>query len=861
MKKKWVLPSVQKENQELLVRSLQISPLLAVLLLNRGIDSPEAAEAFLAGGLDQLHSPWLMTDMDKAILRIKRSLDSGESVVVYGDYDVDGQTAVALLVYVLRALSSRPERIGYYIPHRMDEGYGLNCEAVKELAAYNQLAITVDCGVVSCREADLAASLGLDLIITDHHEPGDILPDAAAVLNPKRPDSAYPFRELAGVGVAYKLVQALGERYGRDFREHLDLTALGTTADLVPLVGENRILVRHGLERLSSTDKVGLRALRDVSGLKGDLKASDLGYRLGPRLNAGGRLGTSLRGATLLLTEDPHEAAAIAKELDEANKERQELEARVVEEAVEIVERENYASEPALVLASDRWHPGVIGIAASRLVNRYYLPTVVIALDGQEGKGSGRSIVGFDLYQGLTACRETLRQFGGHVMAAGLSIDRDHLNAFRECFCRTAAECLKPEDYIPKVQVDAQITLDTVSDELIAELQRLEPCGMGNPAPVLQVSGSVINWNPVGRDASHLKCVVQDGSGCVMDAIGFGLAAAMQGHQGQQEYIGLLVQPQVNEWNGRSDLQLQIQELQPLREAETFADRWMQAYPWELAGVYDSVCWEASAGDAGSKARAGRVMDARGTRDRVRYVLQTCGASERVLVYVNTPRQALEVCRALRIHQPGESPFIGFSHGLMTADEAVECQERLTSGDMTWCVSCGPDHPGVWDRVISWDVPPSLDVLRRLAAGTRTAGVLHLLFGPSDRRVLQNSLRRRFPDRDQLASFYRGLKQCGDEGLTKEALADAAHAAALGEGLEFALSVFEELELIESIEGNEAAVRLLPTPKNKLDLTTSVLYNEGMSKKQESLQFLRTCLEGSLLDELSRQDSSHPGFS
>lgn len=858
MRKKWVLPSIEEHKRELLVRSLEVSPLLAALLLNRGIDSLEAAQAYLHGGLDSLHSPWLMTDMDKAVRRIGEGLDAGQSIVVYGDYDVDGQTAAALLVYVLRELAHRPELVTYYIPHRVEEGYGLNCEAVADLAARHELAITVDCGVVSCEEADLAASLGLDLIITDHHEPGPTLPRAAAVLNPKRADSSYPFRELAGVGVAYKLVQALGEANGRDFTEHLDIVALGTTADLVPLVEENRILVRHGLKQLATTSKVGLRALKAVSGVKGEPKASDLGYRLGPRLNAGGRLGTSRRGMRLLLTDDAQEADAIALELDEANKERQELEARVVDEAIEIVEREGYASDPALVVAADGWHPGVIGIAASRLVSRFHRPTVVIALDGDDGKGSGRSIPGFDLYQGLAACGESLKQFGGHVMAAGLSVDRSQVDALRQGLSRKAEQWLRPEDYIPKVQVDAQITLDSVSEALLAELERLEPCGMGNPSPVLQLNGSIINWSAVGRDASHLKCLVRDGSGCALSAIGFGLASTMEENLGQQEYLGLLVQPQLNEWNGRTDLQLHIQELQAVREPETGADRWMNAYPWELDTLYDRACWDGGQNGAVPGGFRGRLTDARGTGDRVRYVLDSCQASETVLVYVNTARQALDVCRRLRIHHPGPGSFIGFSHGLLTGDETAELQQHLTEGTLRWCVSCWPLPGGVWDQVICWSVPPVRSVLHGLAAGVRAGGALHLLFGPSDRRSLQTTLRRQFPDRAQLAVFYKELRQRDVETFSAVAVAEAAQRAGMAEGSAFGLSVFHELRLVECVD---AAVRLLPAPENKLDLTTSVLYNEGMSKKQESLQFLRTCLEGSFLDELSGKDTSGPGFS
>ena len=439
--KRWILREQNVELAEKLATALNVRPVIAQVLVNRGITTVEAGRLFFSCDLAETPDPFLMLGMEQAVQRVQKALATGETIVVYGDYDADGQTATALLVRVLRELALDPDRIIYYLPDRFDEGYGLNKDAIASLSEQATLLISVDCGISSVEEVEYANSLGLDVIVTDHHEPGEVLPCAVAILNPKQSGCSYPFKGLAGVGVALKLIQGLGVPEAR-WKECLDLVALGTVADLVPLQGENRILVKHGLVQMADTKHVGLRALLQVSNV-GEPSASDLGFRLGPRLNASGRVGDPTRGVRLLLTENPSEAKELATELNQENATRQQLELEVLEQAVHLIEKYDLNTRSALVVWGEGWHQGVVGIVASRLVEKYYLPTVVVSVSDDGATASARSIAGLDLYQTLVECSHLLTRFGGHAMAAGLSLPVENLPAFQRLFEELCAARLR----------------------------------------------------------------------------------------------------------------------------------------------------------------------------------------------------------------------------------------------------------------------------------------------------------------------------------------------------------------------------------------------------------------------------------
>jgi single-stranded-DNA-specific exonuclease len=483
----WRCASGAPDGREELARALGVSPTVAGLLIARGCADSDSAHRFLHPSLADLHDPFLLPDMEAAVTRLARALESGETVLVHGDYDVDGVTAAALMTRVLRALGGNVQP---FVPHRREDGYDLRVPTVQRAAQEGvQLIVTVDCGIVAHQAAECARELGVDLIVTDHHHPGETLPNALAVVNPQRADSHYPFKGLAGVGVAFKTATALVRQLGvpeTSFRtKFLDLVALGTTVDCMPLLDENRVFVKFGLEVLKKTAKPGLRALMDVARVEpGRLDSRSLSFTLGPRINAVGRLDEARHALDLLLTGDEKVAAGLARKLDRCNLERQLAQHRILEEALQQSRRAERKDDRVLVLADPHWHSGVIGIVAGKMAEAIGRPVIMIALDGETGRGSARSIDGFHIFEAITACQEVLERCGGHAQAAGFDIRADRVEEFRERLCQVAAESLSDESLQPRIDVDAFLNTADIDLALARELRRLEPFGHGNPEPV-----------------------------------------------------------------------------------------------------------------------------------------------------------------------------------------------------------------------------------------------------------------------------------------------------------------------------------------------------------------------------------------
>lgn len=547
-----------------LARQTHLDPVLASVLFQRGHTTVEQIDAFLAPDLTSGHDPFLLRGMREAVDRIRGALSSGARIRIHGDYDVDGVTAAALLVRALRKLGGN---VDAHIPHRTEEGYGLGLEAVERAHAEGvEVLITVDCGVTAVAETARATELGIDLIITDHHTPGGVLPDAVAVLNPRRDGATYPFKDLSGVGVAYKLALALNPPgLGPALKDVLDLVALGTTADVVPLLGENRMFVKYGMCQMGGTRWPGLGALIDRAELRRDaLTATQAVFHLAPRINAAGRMTDANDALDLLLTDDAFQAADLAKRLDEQNLRRREADEATLDRALEQVrslgDMEDFR---ALVLCSSEWHPGVIGIVASRLVERFHLPTVLVAFDGDVGRGSARSIEGFDLYAALAECREHLESFGGHRHAAGLTLSRDKIEAFRTAFERIARNSLSDREIAPTVQVDCKVTLDQLTPDLLQGLKRMAPFGCENRPPMFLVRGAVIEGTPrrVGADRSHLRFAVRREGGPPLDVIGFRLGERAGDLAGGR--IDMVFAFEENEFRGMRRPQLRLKDLRP----------------------------------------------------------------------------------------------------------------------------------------------------------------------------------------------------------------------------------------------------------------------------------------------------------
>lgn len=557
---RWKIQETSEETAKRLSQELDIPLLIANLLAIRGIDSIEKAQAFLKTDTNQFHDPFLLDGMKESVDRIHKAVESKEKILIFGDYDADGVSSTTVMYYALKELGAD---FDYYIPNRFTEGYGPNEPALRKAKddGYT-LVVTVDTGISAVHEAAVAKEIGLDFIITDHHEAPPVLPEAYSIINPKKPGCTYPFSGLAGVGVAFKVAHAL---HGNPPMHLLDYACIGTIADLVPLVDENRIIAKLGIEALSKTDKIGLQELLKVAGLyEKELTAEDVGFAVGPRVNAAGRLGSAMPVVELFTSKDRDQSAMLAEEIDSVNKERQTIVNEITKEAIAMVE-ESFPPEEneVLVLAKEGWNPGVIGIVASRLVEKFYRPTIVLCLDPEKGtaKGSARSIQGFDMFENLSESRDILPHFGGHPMAAGMTLALDDVGNLRERLVKQAKEILKPEDFLPVTMIDLTASLDEISLDTVEMLSTLAPFGIGNPSPrVLIDQVPIREMKKIGSQSNHLKLQVGNGKMSVLDCIGF-----QKGHLLDEmtpySMLSLVGQIQLNEWNGYRKPQMLLEDL------------------------------------------------------------------------------------------------------------------------------------------------------------------------------------------------------------------------------------------------------------------------------------------------------------
>jgi len=512
---KWVVaPEPDAELLQDIAVKTNLEKIIVKILFNRQIDTVEAIQKFLHPSMSDLQDPFLLTNMDKAVERILDALRENEKIMVYGDYDVDGITAASLLYLVLNKLGAQ---VSYYLPNRLVEGYGLSIEGIHEAKEKGvTLIISVDTGVTAVEEVKYARSEGIECILTDHHEPGETLPDPVALVNPKLKECNYKYGDLSGVGVAYKLAEALYRRLQQDqteLEEHLDLVALGTSADIVPLVGENRVLTKFGIRQISRTTKPGLKSLAFVSGLMGkEIGTGQVVFILAPRINAIGRLGDAQMAIKLLTTKDERLASEIARMLDKENQRRKSIDEKTLNDALEQIRQVVDINEDrAIVLGSEGWHQGVIGIVASRLVEKYHLPTVMIAIDNGEGKGSARSIPGFHLCDALKECEDLLLRYGGHKYAAGLTIKPENIERFRKRLKEVSKRMLTDEDLVAKLYIDSEIELSNIDNKLLDVIETFAPFGPQNMRPVFLTRNCEILGQPYCVGKNHLKMKVRKG--------------------------------------------------------------------------------------------------------------------------------------------------------------------------------------------------------------------------------------------------------------------------------------------------------------------------------------------------------------
>ncbi|HEX5990380.1 MAG TPA: single-stranded-DNA-specific exonuclease RecJ [Solirubrobacterales bacterium] len=829
-----------------LAESLGVSEPLAVTLVRRGYRTPDEARAFLAA--DESYPPSAFAGMDRAVAHVREAIAGGKRITVHGDFDVDGVCATALMVSTLRELGAECD---WFIPDRIEDGYGLTADNVRRLAERGTgLLLTVDCGITSAAEVALAAQLGLETVVTDHHQPAAQLPDCP-ILHPQVSD--YPFESLCGTAVAWKLASALREE---EAAEYLDLVALATVADVVPLVGENRSLVKRGLAEIRRADRPGIRALMAASKCDPErLDESDLSFRLAPRINAAGRLYRADAGVELFLTEDEKRAEAIADELGRANSERRATE-REVDAAAEAALRElpeDLREARGLVLAGEDWHPGVVGIVASRLVERHHRPVVVVSLgeDGS-GRGSGRSIPGFDLLGALEACGEHLEGFGGHRAAAGLQIRAENVAAFREAFAAHADQVLSEDDLRRTEKVDAIVGGVGLGLDLAEELRQLAPFGMGNPGVRLLVPSARVSDVRAMGEGKHARFSLHSGS---HRALGVAFGRASLGVE-DEDLIDASIRLEVNHWNGSVEPRVVLRELYPLEEPQAEEPvlphscsceeaEWWRRFEAELES--DPV------GEAAARHPEGALSRSRGTEGR-RVVAGTASATVAIAELVSSGAGVLAVCAdasrraALANGATGLARFNGGAALIAChrCDDEEIARLKGRAGAGLALVDYGalerePELAAGFEHVVLVDPPRGEgDVVRAILPGSASSpGFLHALWTDGEREFAAQALAEQWATREGVAATYRALRRTGDARgrRLREALAGTGPHPLCPEAGARRFRVLRELGLLQGApEGGEGVVRVVSSVRTDLQRSAAFrAYSERLSEDQRYL--------------------------
>lgn len=567
---KWNFQTPTEEElhkRDRLASQLGLSPVVCLLLVQRGLTTVEEVKKFFKPSLNDLHDPFLMPDMEKAVKRLNKALGNKEKILIYGDYDVDGTTAVSLVYKYLRPYSSA---LDYYIPDRYDEGYGISYKGINYARENGiTLVISLDCGIKAIEKIEYAKQLGIDFIICDHHMPDDTLPDAVAVLDAKRVDSVYPYEHLSGCGVGFKFMQAFAKSNNfpfADLEKLLELTAVSIASDIVPITGENRILAYYGLKQLNSNPSLGLKGIIDICGLSGkEITISDIVFKIGPRINASGRMMNGKEAVELLLAKDVDVAREKSESINQYNEERRELDKKITDEANAIIDEfQNMEDRKAIIVYNPGWHKGVIGIVASRLTEKYYRPAVVLTKSSELITGSARSVTGFDIYKAIESCRDLLENFGGHTYAAGLSLKEENLDAFTQRFLKLAADEIIPEQMTPQIDIDAVLDLQDINAKFMSELKKMNPFGPDNQKPVFCSLG-VKDYGTsklVGKDLEHIKLeLIDDKSNTPIHGIAFGMHQHNT-HIKNMKPFNICYTIEENTYNGNTSLQLMVKDIQ-----------------------------------------------------------------------------------------------------------------------------------------------------------------------------------------------------------------------------------------------------------------------------------------------------------
>ena len=815
-RKKWQFRNSDFDSSLALASEAGVSPFAAQLLINRGIRTAAEARAYLFPTFDELHSPFELADMDKAVERIHTAIARGEKICVYGDYDTDGTTATALLLNTFRQMDVPTD---YYIPSRFDEGYGLSEDAIKKIYEKNdvKLIITVDCGITSVKEVALANQLGMDVIVTDHHQPEQEQPPAHALISPKIPGNEYPYTELAGVGLAFKLAQGLID--DREFLESLlDLVALGTVVDMASLTGENRILSRLGLAELEKRKRPGIHALCEAAGHKIDtpLNGYALSFKLGPRINAAGRMDTAHKVVDLLTTDAEDVATRIASQLNQANRDRQDLEKQIQEQAVEIIEKDVDDDTIGIVVASDKWDEkaqGVVGIVAARLMQTYYKPVIVLAINGDEATGSGRCIESerMNLANALIACTELLVKHGGHAAAAGLTIKTRNIPKFKDAFNEYASEHLTAEELQPQLDLELETHLSLLTLDTLKELEQFEPFGQENSSPLFgKRRVKVADGTPrTMSDGKHLKMFVSDG-GVRHCAIAWGAGDQLVTFNRPNVSLDVAFSPQINEWQGTQSVQLILKDWEVHTEGRNMN--------WDVFPRLDD---ESSV----------KIADRRNTQKKD-YLLKLLEREESCIIYVQD-KEMLD--RLLTRLLPESIEGIARHDETTPPDEEATLLQQLARGELRTIASSASlssreAFPFV-KHVVFCHLTPSPDLFFKRCApafATTETSCLHLIYGDADGTEMRNWVAKKYPERTELQQLYGGIRKAiqsnGADGYPEAAMLNGTLGATLT--VETGLTIFEELQLIRR-HGKPEHILVTLHSTQRRDLSRSPTYLRG----------------------------------
>ena len=812
--KKWTIE--KNKNKEL---SVDIHPIVKQILINRGYDRSEDLEMFLNPTLEQLYDPFLMKGMEKAIDRIRDAMDNGESIWIYGDYDVDGITSISVLVTCFEFLGIP---VNYYIPNRLEEGYGLSVQGMETIISKGaDLIISVDCGITSVEEVAFVNKMKKDIIITDHHNCQEDLPDAYAILNPKQTDCEYPFDMLAGVGIAMKIVQALlRERFYQHYDLFIDIVMLGTVADIAPIVDENRIIAKIGLEAIKHSKNIGLQALIDISNLKDiDINTGHIGFNLGPKINAAGRIGKPELGVQLLTSKDYMEAEHIAKALDVLNTERQDIEKEIVASIDALIEEQvDLENEKIIVVKGLEWHTGVIGIVASRVSEKYHRPSVILSVEDGIAKGSARSVGNISIFDALNSCKHLFIGFGGHKQAAGLSLNEADVDQLRHDINDYAKRNITADDLIPKVKIDGILHRHEITHETLDDLEKLEPHGMGNPKPSFVYNGLTIdNVRPIGKEKTHLKIVLHDGKR-TFDAIGFGIAEQYADLRSQDQ-LDMVMTLNKNSFRGIETIQFMIKDIRRLEPAFYKVSEIGKCFTKTLARAlfYNGL--------DGPKRPSYAFTDF--NKENINRLDYCTTVGGKKLILVQSFYSFIELY--FRLDDLEIDP----------SEIGIHFNDIDTRSDINIVVNPIFKHLNFdnYDEVIVYD----------LLYNENWAGILEdysqskvkYLSQPSiDEKVQLEALYTAIPHRLDLVDIYKAL--LSEEGKLTIELEDFSHMLHMDViKCELSLRILEHLNLIKIVESQSYHIEVLPRPASKLSLDETDIFQKVSSIRDEFFDYIK----------------------